>query len=265
MNKKRTVKEVVDYLKTIDDERSEEFQDLLKDERKGIQQAISNWRKGMEQKNELVKKYKEMSYYEEEAVNKGFFNIAGIDEVGRGPLAGPVLAACVVLDHENPILGLDDSKKLSEKKRNHLYQEIKEKAITFGVGQVSAAEIDEYNILEATKLAMVKAIEEASNHLIESGRPSIQFALVDAVNLNYRIEQKVIEKGDQKSISIAAASILAKVERDRYMRELDQEYPQYGFKNNVGYGTSKHIEAIKEHGICEYHRRSFAPVKKYSN
>ncbi len=179
--------------------------------------------------------------------------ICGVDEVGRGPFAGPVAAGACILDINDPqkeILYLNDSKKLSEKKRDALFEEIKEKAVCWAVGIVESDVIDEINILQATYLAMQKAIEALSV------KP--EYILADAVTIpGIDIPQEAIVKGDAKSVNIAAASILAKVTRDRMMAEYDKTYPQYGFASHKGYGTKAHIEAIKEHGITPIHRRSF--------
>lgn len=179
-----------------------------------------------------------------------FDYICGIDEAGRGPLAGPVVAAAVILDKDKEILFLNDSKKLSEKKRNELFDEINDKALAVGVGIVDEKEIDEINILQATYKAMRLAI---SNLNIKP-----QILLNDAVIIpEVDIKQVDIIKGDAKSISIAAASIIAKVTRDRIMCEYHEIYPEYDFLKHKGYGTKKHIDAIKEYGICDIHRKTF--------
>ena len=176
--------------------------------------------------------------------------ICGIDEAGRGPLAGPVVAGAVILPKDCRILYINDSKKLSEKRRNELFDIIKEEAVTYGIGIIDAARIDEINILQATYEAMRSAINNLN--------PSPDILLNDAVTIpKVDIKQVPIIKGDAKSISIAAASVLAKVTRDRIMREYDEIYPQYGFASHKGYGTAKHIQAIKEYGICSIHRKSF--------
>ncbi len=182
--------------------------------------------------------------------------IAGVDEVGRGPLAGPVVCCAVImpLDSENAIDGVDDSKKVSEKKRKALAEEIKKRAIAYKICQIEAEEIDEINILEATKKCMKECVEGLSVS------PSV--VLIDALDIGVKVKTKGIIKGDAKSYSIGAASILAKVYRDGLMEEYDKEYPQYGFKNNKGYGTKVHIDAIKEVGPCPLHRRTF--IKNFS-
>lgn len=194
--------------------------------------------------------YEQMSEYEKEFRAKGLKLIAGMDEAGRGPLAGPVVAACVILDPERPVYGVNDSKKLSPKRRAELKAEIEEKALAIGVGIVDEKTIDEINILEATKLAMKQAVQNLGV------LPEI--LLIDALTLkDLPIPQEGIIKGDAKSVSIAAASIIAKETRDAMLMELDQQYPEYGFASHKGYGTPQHIQAIKEYGPLPVHRRSF--------
>ncbi len=205
-------------------------------------------KKAKEKLEKEIERTKEMSAYEKEYKEYQF--ICGIDEVGRGPLAGPVVAGAVILPKENPILYLNDSKKLSEKKREALYSEIMEHAVAVGIGMVSPARIDEINILQATYEAMRMAIEQLSV------RPDI--LLNDAVTIpQVDIKQVPIIKGDAKSVSIAAASIVAKVTRDRLMVEYDKVFPGYGFASNKGYGTKVHIAALKELGPTPIHRKSF--------
>lgn len=196
-----------------------------------------------------------MREYEEELNSKGINLIAGVDEVGRGPLIGSVVAAAVILPSGFYMSEINDSKKLSEKKREQLYPIIMEKAISVGIGVVDSETIDRVNILNATKMAMKKAI----NNL--SVKP--EHVLIDAVKLDIDIPYTAIIKGDAKSESIAAASIVAKVYRDNMMKELDKEYPMYDFKSNKGYGTKKHIEAIKKYGVLKEHRKTFKPVSDY--
>lgn len=204
---------------------------------------------------QLEEKYEKLYAYEREYHAKGYSVIAGIDEAGRGPLAGPVVAGCCILDPEVKILGLDDSKKLSEKKREELFIEIKEKALAWSVCEVSAEEIDRINILEATKKAMRTCVEEISKKM----RPDL--LLIDAVNLSGTgVDVVPIIKGDANSDSIAAASILAKVTRDHIMMEFDKTYPGYGFAKHKGYGTKDHYAAIRESGMTPIHRRSFLKV-----
>ncbi len=187
--------------------------------------------------------------YERNCQQKGYKYICGIDEVGRGPLAGPVVACSVIMDLDNLVEGVDDSKKLSAKKREGLYDQIIAKAVSYSIKEVDNEEIDRINILNATKLCMKSCVESMEV------KPDV--LLIDAVKLDTEIEQINIIKGDAKSYTIACASILAKVYRDRLMAKADEDYPQYGFKNNAGYGTKVHINTIKEYGPCKIHRRTF--------
>ncbi|MBQ6270228.1 MAG: ribonuclease HII [Clostridiales bacterium] len=204
----------------------------------------------MTREEKLIEKYEVMSQFEKECIEEGTPIACGIDEAGRGPLAGPVVAAACILDPAKPIYGLDDSKKLSPKKRDQLYDEIIEKAKCFCVIRVEPKEIDEVNILNATKNAMRACVKGLAI------KPDV--LLIDAVKLEGTgIPVKPIIKGDAKSNSIAAASILAKVSRDRIMEEYDKEYPGYGFAQHKGYGTAAHYAAIHELGISPIHRMSF--------
>ena len=205
---------------------------------------------------QLKEKYELLSEYEKEYWNNGKTLVAGIDEAGRGPLAGPVVAAACILDPNNPILGLDDSKKLSEKKREALYTEIVEKAVAYAIIRVEADVIDDVNILNATKGAMRSCVEQ-----LKSIGKTPDVLLIDAVNLDGTgVDVVPIIKGDAKSNSIAAASVLAKVTRDHIMVDYDNEYPGYGFGKHKGYGTKDHYAAIREHGMTPIHRRSFLKV-----
>ncbi|MBR5041568.1 MAG: ribonuclease HII [Clostridiales bacterium] len=211
---------------------------------------MSRRSKTMTREEKLIEKYEVMSAFEKECIEEGTPIACGIDEAGRGPLAGPVVAAACILDPEKPIYGLDDSKKLSPKKRDQLYDEIIAKAKCFCVIRVEPKEIDEVNILNATKNAMRACVKGLAI------KPDV--LLIDAVNLDGTgIPVKPIIKGDAKSNSIAAASILAKVSRDRIMEDYDKEYPGYGFAQHKGYGTAAHYAAIHELGISPIHRMSF--------
>lgn len=196
-----------------------------------------------------------MKDYENELYKQGIKLIAGVDEVGRGPLVGPVVCACVILPKDYYNEEINDSKKISEKKREKLYDTIMQDALSVGIGMSSEKVIDEVNILEATKLAMKEAIKNS--------KIKPEHVLIDAVKLDIDIPSTSIIKGDAKSQSIAAASIIAKVTRDRMMDELDKKYPQYLFKKNKGYGTKAHIEAIRQYGIIPEHRKTFAPCSEY--
>ncbi len=195
--------------------------------------------------------------YEKELYQQNIYYIGGVDEVGRGPLIGPVVAACCVLPENFVLEGLTDSKKLTEKKREQFYPYIIEHCLAYGIGIISPEVIDEVNIYEATKLAMKKAIEEVQKKL------PLEHVLIDAMKLELNIPSTSIIKGDAKSISIAAASVIAKVTRDHMMMELDQEYPMYGYKNHKGYPTKKHIEAIHQYGLIEGYRKTYGPIKDY--
>lgn len=197
-----------------------------------------------------MQRLNEMYIYEKEAFEHGCEIVAGMDEAGRGPLAGPVVASCVILPKYCFIEGINDSKKLSPARREKLYDIIMDKAISVGIGIVDEKTIDEVNILNATRMAMKTAVDRVS--------PKPQMLLIDAMELDETdIPQKAIIKGDSLSISIAAASIIAKVTRDRLIAEADEKYPVYGFSRHKGYGTKEHIDAIKKYGICPIHRVSF--------
>ena len=198
--------------------------------------------------------------YEKELFDSGIEYIGGVDEVGRGPLIGNVVAACCVLPRNFKLDGLNDSKKLSEKKRDEYYDYIIENSLAYGIGKVSPEEIDEINIYEASRKAMMIAINEVKKQI------PVGHILVDAMPLpDLDVPHTPIIKGDAKSISIAAASVIAKVTRDREMYELDEKYPMYGFKNHKGYPTKKHIEAINKYGLIDGYRKTYGPVKEVLN
>ena len=194
--------------------------------------------------------------YENELYDKGINYIGGVDEVGRGPLIGPVVASCVVLPKDFVLEGLTDSKKLSEKKRDKFYDYIIEHALAYGIGVVSPEEIDEIKIYEASRKAMLIAISKVREQI------NLEHVLIDAMPIKIDIPTTSIIKGDAKSISIAAASVVAKVTRDKMMYELDEKYPMYGFASHKGYPTKKHIEAIHKYGLIEGYRKSYGPVKE---
>ncbi len=194
--------------------------------------------------------------FEKDAKKKGFSRIAGIDEAGRGPLAGPVVSASVLLSISFPVSGITDSKKLTPQKRAYLYEKIYEHAVSIGVGIVDPGEIDRINILKASLLSMAISVENLN--------PQPDCLLIDGkFRILSDLPQKPIIRGDEKSISIAAASIIAKVIRDRIMERYDQDYPQFGFSRHKGYPTKAHKEAIKKFGYCPIHRKSFKGVKEY--
>lgn len=194
--------------------------------------------------------------YENKLMEEGYQFIGGVDEVGRGPLVGPVVAACCVLSRDFELEGLTDSKKLSEKKRDLYAAYIKEHAIAYGIGIVSPEEIDRINIYEASREAMKLAIAEVRSKI------NLEYVLSDAMPIELDIPVLPIIKGDAKSITIAAASVIAKVTRDEMMYKLDKKYPEYGFANHKGYPTKKHIEAINKYGIFEGYRKTYGPVKE---
>lgn len=249
-----SITEVKKLLQTIVDPDDERLKEFRLDARKGVIAAVRSWDKKAEKQQLAQEKLQEMLAYEKRAWAHGKKFIAGVDEVGRGPLAGPVVSAAVILPEDFNIVGINDSKQLSLAKRNELFDIIQEKALAVGVGIKDAAVIDQVNIYEASKLAMLEAIEQMPiqpDHL-----------LVDAMTLPLPVSQESIIKGDAKSVSIAAASIIAKVTRDRMMEEYDVMYPGYGFPNNAGYGTKEHLTALEDLGVTPIHRRSFAPVRE---
>lgn len=215
-----------------------------------------------EREQYLKQRLEEMKRFETETCGKDITYIAGVDEAGRGPLAGPVTAAAVVLPRNFDIPGIDDSKKLTERKREALYPIIKEHALAFGIGMADHQRIDEINILQATKEAMAAAVQEASAMLVAKTGERIQHVLFDAMVIEaVPLPQTSVIKGDSKSLSIAAASVLAKVTRDQLMVQMAERYPGYGFEKHKGYGTKLHYAGIQAHGLCDIHRRSF--LKKF--
>lgn len=249
--KEKSVKEINSIIENISTDEYLKYIDILKDdERKSVKNIAVKLAKKLDKMRTENERLEMINIFENEGYEKGFTYIGGIDEAGRGPLAGPVVAAVVVFKPGTKIEGINDSKKLSEAKRDELFEIIKEEALDYGIGIVQKDEIDEYNILNATYMAMKKAV----NCL----KQKPDYLLVDAAHIpDVDIEQKSIIKGDSKSISIAAASIIAKVTRDSIMYEYDKMYPEYGFASHKGYGTDQHYKAIREHGITSIHRRSF--------
>ncbi|MGC1967899.1 MAG: ribonuclease HII [Candidatus Acidiferrales bacterium] len=194
------------------------------------------------------------SRYEREARQCGWLRVAGLDEAGRGSLFGPVVAAAVILNPRRRIVGLDDSKKLTPERRNELAPRIREHSLAWAIAEIDASRIDAWNIYQASRQAMMAAVSQLS--------PLPDYLLLDAIEIDLPIEQKALIHGDARSVSIAAASILAKTERDRRMQEFDQLYPQYGLAQHKGYGTPEHLEALRKHGPTPLHRYSYAPVRE---
>ena len=249
--KDKSVKEIKEVIDNLDVDRYLEYIDILRnDERKSVQNLAVRLAKKLDNIRKEEERLEKINLFEDEGYYKGYTYIGGIDEAGRGPLAGPVVAAVVVFKKGTKIEGINDSKKLSEAKRDELFNIIKEQALDYGIGIVNNEEIDEFNILNATYMAMKKAINCLKH--------TPDYLLVDAATIpGINIDQKPIIKGDSKSISIAAASILAKVTRDSLMYQYDEIYPEYGFKGHKGYGTKEHYEAIEKNGITPIHRKSF--------
>lgn len=244
-----SIKEIKErFDKATREERFKLYDEFAQDSRSGVGKIIEKYKKEEEKYEKELARIEVMKQYEYEY--KDYTYICGIDEVGRGPLAGPVVAGAVILDKNTDILYLNDSKQLSEQKRELLYDEIMEKAVAVGIGVVSPGRIDEINILQATYEAMRIAISKLSV------QPTL--LLNDAVKIpEVELPQVSIIKGDAKSVSIAAASIVAKVQRDRMMKEYDNLYPEYKFASNKGYGSKEHIEAIREIGPSPIHRTTF--------
>lgn len=251
-----SIQEIKDWLEQIHyDPQEEDYLKLLQEKRSGVKtllKKIETTRKKRQQEQIL---WNEMSIYERSLYEQGYSYIAGIDEVGRGPLAGPVVCAAVILSKDFYLPGLKDSKLLSKEQRETFYDIIMEQAIAVSIATISVDTIDQINILQATRQGMMKVIEQLD--------PQPQYLLIDAVQLNTSIPQLGIIGGDRKSISIAAASVVAKVTRDRHMAELAEKYPQYGFDRNMGYGTKEHLEAIQQYGVSDVHRKTFAGVKEW--
>ena len=248
-----TIKEIKERLATIDDLDHPLFEELILDGRAGVQAAISKRKRELQKQVDEDLRLEKMLAYEKELYTQGIQLIAGVDEVGRGPLAGPVVAAAVILPKGCKIPGLNDSKKIPKSKHKEIYEAVLQNAVAIGIGIKDNQVIDQVNIYEATKLAMMEAIGQLE--------PQPQHLLIDAMRLDLPIPQTSIIKGDANSLSIAAASIVAKVTRDQMMEEFDCEYPGYDFTQNAGYGTANHLAGLHKLGVTPIHRRSFEPVK----
>ncbi|HGJ1020871.1 TPA: ribonuclease HII [Streptococcus pneumoniae] len=255
-----TIKEIKEFLVTVKELESPIFLELEKDNRSGVQKEISKRKRAIQAEldenlrlESMLSRLESMLSYEKELYKQGLTLIAGIDEVGRGPLAGPVVAAAVILSKNCKIKGLNDSKKIPKKKHLEIFQAVQDQALSIGIGIIDNQVIDQVNIYEATKLAMQEAISQLS--------PQPEHLLIDAMKLDLPISQTSIIKGDANSLSIAAASIVAKVTRDELLKEYDQQFPGYDFATNAGYGTAKHLEGLTKLGVTPIHRTSFEPVK----
>ncbi|MEZ7646777.1 ribonuclease HII [Streptococcus parasanguinis] len=248
-----TIKEIKEQLANIQRLDDPLLTELEQDGRSGVIQAIAKRKKEIQKRLDEDERLEGMLAYEKECYARGMELIAGVDEVGRGPLAGPVVAAAVILPKACKIPGLNDSKKIPKSKHKEIYEAVLQNAIAIGIGVKDNHVIDQVNIYEATKLAMMEAIGQLE--------PQPQHLLIDAMKLDLPIPQTSIIKGDANSLSIAAASIVAKVTRDQMMEEFDREYPGYDFAQNAGYGTANHLAGLHKLGVTPIHRRSFEPVK----
>lgn len=248
-----TIKEIKEQLANIQRLDDPLLTELEQDSRSGVIQAIAKRKREIQKRLDEDERLEGMLAYEKECYVRGMELIAGVDEVGRGPLAGPVVAAAVILPKACKIPGLNDSKKIPKSKHKAIYEAVLQNAIAIGIGVKDNHVIDQVNIYEATKLAMMEAIGQLE--------PQPQHLLIDAMKLDLPISQTSIIKGDANSLSIAAASIVAKVTRDQMMEEFDCEYPGYDFTQNAGYGTANHLAGLHKLGVTPIHRRSFEPVK----
>ena len=248
-----TIKEIKEQLASIQRLDDPLLTELEQDSRSGVIQAIAKRKREIQKRLDEDERLEAMLAYEKECYARGMELIAGVDEVGRGPLAGPVVAAAVILPKACKIPGLNDSKKIPKSKHKEIYEVVLQNAIAIGIGVKDNQVIDQVNIYEATKLAMMEAIGQLE--------PQPQHLLIDAMRLDLPISQTSIIKGDANSLSIAAASIVAKVTRDQMMEEFDCEYPGYDFTQNAGYGTANHLAGLHKLGVTPIHRRSFEPVK----
>lgn len=255
VNKKKTIQEIKALLADVPTIDMLDAHPNRHDTRKGVQAAFRSRRKQLEKQAQLVEQYAQMSRYEQDILEQQpDALICGIDEVGRGPLAGPVVASAVILEPNHQHIGINDSKQLNVEKREALNQSLKENIRSWGIGVATVEEIDTLNIYEATKLAMYRAIEDLS--------VTPTHYLIDAMTLEQlEAPQQNIIKGDANSVSIAAASIIAKVYRDDLMAAYAKDYPGYDFEHNAGYGTAKHLAGLESQGICPIHRLSFEPIK----
>lgn len=252
---KLTIKDIRELL-TSTPPTKELLRQLGEDGRSGVRNLLEQYWRAEERKKELADQWNRMTIYEQRYREQGIQLIAGVDEVGRGPLAGPVVAAAVILPNDFYLPGINDSKKLSAKQREVFYERITTEALTYSVASVDASLIDEINIYQATTRVICQAVSDLK--LLP------QLCLVDGLEVKHlTVTQQAIVGGDRSSITIAAASIIAKVTRDRWMTEAAKQYPEYGFERNAGYGTPDHLRAIEKYGPCPLHRKTFAGVKEW--
>lgn len=254
MKQTKSIKEIAQELKDIIDPFHPALAEYIADERIGVRDLVIKWNQNYDKQLKAKEHFEQMSMYEQSLRMQGFQYIAGLDEAGRGPLAGPVVASAVILPAGFYLEGLNDSKKIPETRREIFYEVIQKEAVAVGLGIIHSEEIDRLNIYQSTKKAMLAAIADLKmtpDHL-----------LIDAMELTVPMPQASIIKGDAKSISISAASIIAKVTRDRMMKEYAFMHPQYGFNKHMGYGTAEHMDAMRKYGVTPWHRRSFAPVRE---
>jgi ribonuclease HII len=250
---KRTIEEWRNWLQT-NEVMGDTLAEMLSDSRQGVRQLAIRYQNQQDKTAREQERLARMWRFEQSLWRQGYQMIAGVDEAGRGPLAGPVVAAAVILPDDFDVTGLNDSKQVSARERDKLRIRIEQDAIAIGVGLVDVAYIDQHNILQATYQAMRIAINQLS--------PTPNYLLLDAVNLpRVTIPQQRLIKGDSLSHSIAAASIIAKTTRDEWMHNIHNKYPQYGFDQHMGYGVPAHLAALQKYGLCPIHRRSFAPVR----
>lgn len=250
-----TISQVKQLLKVVNSRDDPVYQRFLNDPRKGVQALVRTTSKRIDQLAMATTAFHHRFKYEQQFWSQGIQTVAGVDEVGRGPLAGPVVACAVILPQDFDLVAVNDSKQLTPAIRKALAPQIKREAIAVGMGVVDNRVIDQINIYEATRVAMKHAVQELT--------PMPEEIIVDAMNIDVPIHQTRLIKGDAKSISVSAASILAKVYRDHLMDEFALKYPEYDFTHNAGYGTAKHLAALKKYGATPIHRKTFAPVKNY--
>ena len=248
-----TIKEIQQRLELVTDLADPFLAEAANDSRSGVQKAIEKRKRTIQAELDEDLRLEQMLRYEKELYQAGYQTIAGIDEVGRGPLAGPVVAAAVILPPGCKIKGLNDSKKIPKKKHQDIYQAVMDKALAVGIGLMDSEIIDQVNIYEATKLAMKEALSKL--------RLKSDYLLIDAMKLDVDIPQESIIKGDANSLSIAAASIVAKVTRDKLMTDYDKKFPGYDFSQNAGYGTMRHLQGLERNGVTPIHRKTFEPIK----